>query len=115
MAQHDLALSEMFQALSDPTRRGMLVRMGQGAVAVTELARPTGMALPTILRHLAVLEGAGLITSAKVGRVRSCAVVPGSLAVMQGWLEAQRAVWEARTDRLQAFAENLKMEQPDDT
>lgn len=111
MAQHDVALSDMFQALSDPTRRGMLARLGRGAVTVSALAAPTGMALPTILRHLAVLEAAGLITTVKVGRARTCAVVPGALAVMQDWLEAQRAVWHARTDRLQDDAETLMQEQ----
>jgi DNA-binding transcriptional ArsR family regulator len=114
MAQHDTALSEMFQALSDPTRRAMLARMGRGAVTVSALAAPTGMALPTILRHLAVLEGAGLITTVKVGRARECAVVPGALGLVQDWLGAQRAIWEARTDRLEAFVETLKMEQRDD-
>lgn len=112
MAKQDLSL--VFQALADPTRRAMLERLGQGEVAVSALARPTGMALPTILRHLAVLEAAGLISSAKAGRVRSCAVVPGALDATRSWLAAQRALWDARTDRLEAYLETLMKEKHDD-
>ena len=99
MAKHDINLDLIFQALSDPTRRAMLARIGQGALAVTELARPTGMALPTILRHLSVLEDAQLITTEKLGRTRMCAAQPDTLVATQDWLAAQRAAWEARTDR----------------
>ena len=107
MAKHDINLDLIFQALSDPTRRAMLARIGQGALAVTELARPTGMALPTILRHLSVLEDAQLITTEKLGRTRMCAAQPETLAATQDWLAAQRAEWEARTDRLEALLETL--------
>ncbi len=103
MAKHDLNLDLIFQALSDPTRRAMLARIGQGALPVTELARPTGMALPTILRHLSVLEGAGLITTEKQGRTRMCAALPETLAATEDWLSTQRLQWEARTDRLEAL------------
>lgn len=112
MAKHDLSL--IFQALADPTRRAMLERLGQGEVAVSALARPTGLAMPTILRHLAVLEAAGLITSVKAGRVRSCAVVPGALLATRDWLAAQRALWEARGDRLEAYLETLMKDKHDD-
>ena len=80
MAHHDPDLDRIFQALSDPTRRQMLARLGQGAVPVSELARPTGMALPTILRHLGVLEEAGLIATTKSGRTRLCQARPETLA-----------------------------------
>lgn len=112
MAKHDLNLDLIFQALSDPTRRAMLARIGQGALPVSELARPTGMALPTILRHLSVLEDAALITTHKQGRSRMCAAQPDILAATEGWLAAQRAEWEARTDRLEALLKTLEAEDP---
>lgn len=100
MTKHDPDLSLLFHALSDPTRRAILTRLAQGPAAVTGLAAPTGLRLPTVMRHLAVLETAGLIASAKDGRVRSCAMVPEALAPVRGWLDQQRALWEARLDRL---------------
>lgn len=110
MTKHDPDLSLIFQALSDPTRRAMLAQLGQGAVPVTDLARPTGLALPTVMRHLAVLEEAELITTEKVGRTRICAARPETLAVPAEWLEDQRYQWEARTDRLEAFVAALMKE-----
>jgi len=107
MAKHDPDLSLLFHALADPTRRAMLERLAKGPAAVTELAGPTGLRLPTILRHLSVLEGAGLIVTAKDGRVRSCAFVPQGLAPMQDWLDGQRALWEARLDRLDEYVTGL--------
>lgn len=110
MAKHDPDLSLLFHALADPTRRAMLERLAKGPAAVTELAGPTGLSLPTILRHLSVLEGAGLISTAKDGRVRSCALQPQALAPMQHWLDAQRALWEARLDRLDDYVTRLMKE-----
>lgn len=110
MAKHNPDLSLLFHALSDPTRRAMLERLAKGPAPVTELAGPTGLRLPTVLRHLAVLEEAGLITTAKDGRVRSCAFVPQALAPMQDWLEGQRALWEARLDRLEDYVTRLMKE-----
>lgn len=110
MAKHDPDLSLLFHALSDPTRRAMLERLAKGPAPVTELAEPTGLKLPTILRHLSVLEAAGLIITAKDGRVRSCAFVPQALAPMQDWLEAQRALWEALLDRLDDYVTRLMKE-----
>lgn len=110
MAKHDPDLSLLFHALADPTRRAMLERLAKGPAAVTELAGPTGLRLPTVMRHLSVLEGAGLVTTAKDGRVRSCALVPQGLAPMQDWLEAQRALWEARLDRLDDYVTRLMKE-----
>ena len=107
MAKHEADLSLIFRALSDPTRRAMLERMGQGAVPVSELARPTGMALPTIMRHLAVLEAAELIMTEKTGRTRLCIARPETLEVVDNWMAQQREVWEARTDRLEAYVMRL--------
>ena len=110
MAKHDPDLSLLFHALSDPTRRMMLERLAQGPAAVTELAGPSGLRLPTILRHLSVLEAAGLITSAKDGRVRSCAFQPAALEPVQDWLASQRRQWEERLDRLDDYVMKLMQE-----
>lgn len=110
MAKHDPDLSLLFHALSDATRRRMLERLAQGPAAVTELAGPTGLRLPTILRHLSVLEAAGLITTAKDGRVRSCAFQPAALEPAQDWLASQRSLWEARLDRLDTYVMKLMQE-----
>ncbi len=110
MAKHDPKLDLLFHALSDPTRRMMLNRLAKGSAAVSELAGPTGLRLPTVLRHLSVLEEAGLIDSQKDGRVRSCAFQPKALAPMRDWLEEQRVVWEGRLDRLDGYVMTLMKE-----
>jgi len=110
MAKHDPDLSLLFHALADPTRRAILTRLAKGPSAVSELADPTGLRLPTVMRHLSVLEEAGLIATAKDGRVRTCAIVPEALAPMRAWLEEQRAIWEARLDRLDDYVMPLMKE-----
>lgn len=107
MTKHDGDLSQLFHALADPTRRAILTRLAQGPAPVSELARPTGLRLPTVMRHLAVLQEAGLITTSKDGRVRSCSVVPEALAPMRAWLDQQRALWEGRLDRLESYVTTL--------
>lgn len=108
MAKYEIDLSLIFQALSDPTRRAMLAQLGKGAVPVTTLAKPTGLALPTVMRHLAVLEAAQLISTRKTGRTRICTPRPETLAATSAWLAEQREQWEARTDRLENFLMTLK-------
>lgn len=107
MSKHEPDLSRLFHALADPTRRSILTRLADGPARVTDLAAPTGLRLPTVMRHLSVLEGAGLIATAKDGRVRTCAVVPEALDPARTWLDEQRAIWEARLDRLDAFVTNM--------
>lgn len=104
MTKHHQELSLIFQALADPTRRAILARLGGGPAPVMELSAPTGLRLPTVMRHLSVLEEAGLIITSKDGRVRTCAIVPEALEPVRTWLDEQRAVWENRLDRLEAFA-----------
>ncbi|MES2143927.1 MAG: metalloregulator ArsR/SmtB family transcription factor [Pseudomonadota bacterium] len=113
MTKYEPDLSLIFQALSDPTRRAMLAGLNGGAVAVSALARPTGLALPTVLRHLGVLEEAGLIVTEKTGRTRMCQARPEALAATSHWLDAQRALWEARTDRLETYLETLQKGMPE--
>lgn len=110
MAKHDTDLSLLFHALSDPTRRAILTRLADGPARVTDLAGPTGLRLPTVMRHLSVLEEAGLISTAKDGRVRTCAIVPEALDPMRTWLDEQRAIWEGRLDRLDEFVMTVMKE-----
>ena len=104
MSKHQPDLSRVFHALADPTRRSILTRLAESPARVTDLSGPTGLRLPTVMRHLSVLEEAGLIASAKDGRVRTCALVPKALNQAQAWLDAQRSIWEGRLDRLEAMA-----------
>ena len=111
MANQQAALSEVFNALADPTRRAIVGALGRGPSTVSELAAPFEMALPSFMKHLSVLERSGLVRSAKVGRVRTCALVPKALTKAERWLAEQRAVWESRSDRMAAFAERLHQEE----
>jgi DNA-binding transcriptional ArsR family regulator len=110
VAKHDPDLSLLFHALADPTRRSILTRLAEGSARVTDLAGPTGLRLPTVMRHLSVLEEAGLIATSKDGRIRTCAIVPEALEPVRTWLDEQRAIWEARLDRLDAFVMNVMKE-----
>lgn len=104
MTKHYPELSLLFHALADPTRRSILTQLAEGPARVTDLSEPTGLRLPTVMRHISVLEEAGLIATSKDGRVRTCAIVPEALEPVRTWLDEQRAIWEARLDRLEAFA-----------
>jgi DNA-binding transcriptional ArsR family regulator len=114
MAKYDPTLDHLFHALADPTRRAMLAHLAQGPAQVTTLAAPTGLKLPTVLRHLQVLEEAGLITSQKDGRARLCAFQPQALAPVQTWLSDQRGLWEGRLDRFDAYVTTLMQDRKDD-
>lgn len=114
MAQHDPALDLIFQALSDPTRRAMLAQLGKGAAPVSVLAQPTGLALPTVMKHLSVLEAAGLIATEKTGRSRVCHARPETLTLATDWLAEQRALWEGLLDRFEAYVQTLMQEKRDD-
>lgn len=100
------SLDTAFHALADPTRRAVIARLITGPAAVKDLAAPFDMGLPSFLKHVRVLEDSRLIGSEKVGRVRTCRLVPSRLAAAESWLSEQRAIWEARTDRLAAHVEN---------
>ncbi|MDA0653998.1 MAG: metalloregulator ArsR/SmtB family transcription factor [Proteobacteria bacterium] len=98
-------LDTVFHALSDPTRRAVMRRLVRSPASVTELAAPFEMALPSFLKHLAVLEEGGLISSTKAGRVRRCRLRATGLAAAEGWLGDQRRLWERRSDRLAQYVE----------
>ncbi len=99
----DPPLDSVFHALADPTRRAVLTRLAQGPATVSELAKPFEMALPSFLQHLKVLEESGLVTSKKEGRVRTCEAQIARLSAAEEWMAHQRAVWEGRFDRLDAY------------
>jgi DNA-binding transcriptional ArsR family regulator len=104
------AIDDVFRALADPTRRGVLERLSQSPASVTELAAPFGMALPSFVQHLRVLEACGLVQSAKSGRVRTYTLAPDSLRVAEDWMSRQRAFWERRLDQFDAFVIHLNKE-----
>jgi len=110
MAKHNPDLSLLFHALSDPTRRSILTQLAGSPARVTDLAEPTGLRLPTVMRHLSVLEEAGLISSSKDGRIRTCAIVPEALDLVRTWLDEQRAIWESRLDRFDALVMRVMKE-----
>lgn len=83
----------------------------RGPASVSDLAQPLDMALPTVLQHLKVLETSGLIRSRKIGRVRTCEIEAAALHEAEQWLARQRAFWEARLDRLDAYLLTLKDEE----
>jgi DNA-binding transcriptional ArsR family regulator len=101
-------LNRVFHGLADPTRRAVLERLGKGPAAVSELAEPFNMALPSFLQHLDVLEDCGLVKSRKAGRVRTYRLTPQPLRLAEGWLEKQRALWTCRLDQLDAYLADLK-------
>jgi len=94
------ALDRMFHALGDSSRRAMVERLARSPASVSELAQPFEMALPTVVQHLGVLETAGIVASAKVGRVRTYQLVPGALEPAADWISRQRLPAERRLDRL---------------
>jgi DNA-binding transcriptional ArsR family regulator len=108
MGQYPEQLNGVFQALADPTRRAVLGRLGKGPAGISDLAKPFDMTLPSFMKHIHLLEGSGLIRTRKEGRVRTCALEKKPFAVVEAWLSAQRAMWEARTDRLEQFVVNAQ-------
>jgi DNA-binding transcriptional ArsR family regulator len=94
------SLDQVFHALADPTRRGIVERLVRGPASVSELSRPLAMSLPAVLQHLQVLEASGLVRSEKAGRVRTCRIEPDALRAAEAWVTGQRTAWETRLDRL---------------
>lgn len=93
----------MFHALADASRRGMVDRLSEGPASVSELARPLAMALPSVVKHLAVLEAGGIVLSEKTGRVRTYRIAPGALSAVESWVAERKAKWNRRFDRLQQY------------
>ncbi|MEL6434758.1 MAG: metalloregulator ArsR/SmtB family transcription factor [Pseudomonadota bacterium] len=110
MSKYDSNLDLCFSALGDPTRRLILQRLARGEASVSELAEPHDMALPSFMEHLKKLEAAGLVTSKKQGRTRTCELSPDAFAPAKDWLSEQSAIWEARLDGLDDYITNLMKE-----
>ena len=102
------SLDASFAALSDATRRGVLQQLGRADASITDLAEKFHMTLTGMKKHVGVLEQAGLVTTEKVGRVRTCKLGPHRLEEATAWLEKYRALWDARFDELDALVDELK-------
>jgi DNA-binding transcriptional ArsR family regulator len=99
-------LDRVFGALADPTRRAILARLEEeDGLSVTALARPLTISLPAVLKHLDVLEGAGLIARRKTGRTVNCRLTPAPMEDAMAWLERYRRFWSESLDRLAALVE----------
>ncbi|MET0801888.1 MAG: metalloregulator ArsR/SmtB family transcription factor [Actinomycetota bacterium] len=105
-------LDRTFSALADPTRRDILERLSLGPASVSELARPYGISLPGVLKHVRVLEEAKLVSTEKHGRTRECRLGPETMDEVSSWMEANRRRWERRLDRLETIVERRRKGDP---
>jgi DNA-binding transcriptional ArsR family regulator len=103
-------MDRAFAAISDPTRRGILHQLGRGDASISDLAARFDMTLTGMKKHVHVLEEAGLVTTEKVGRVRTCTLGPQRLDAVSAWLRMYREMVDARLDRLGRFLERTKGE-----
>jgi DNA-binding transcriptional ArsR family regulator len=103
-------LDRSFAALADPTRRGVLERLGSGSATISELAQPFGISLTGMKKHVRVLEDAELVTTEKVGRTRHCRLGPRRLDDVQDWIEMHRRMLSERLDRFGEMLERTKGE-----
>jgi DNA-binding transcriptional ArsR family regulator len=114
MVQYPSDFDAAFAALSDATRRGVLEQLVQSDASITQLADRFGMTLTGMKKHVSVLEGAGLVATRKVGRVRTCRLGVRSLADEAAWIERYRRLWADRFDALDAIVEELKEQEKAD-
>ena len=111
MLQYQPPLDLAFQALSDPTRRRMVERLSAGPASVSELAEPLPMSMSAVVQHLKILEMSGLVTTEKVGRVRTCRVDPRALSAAERWINDRRRSVERSLDRLGVFLDETRPEE----
>jgi DNA-binding transcriptional ArsR family regulator len=97
------ALDRTFSALSDGTRREILERLQLGPASISDLAEPTGISLPGVLKHVRILEEANLVTTQKKGRIRECRLGPERMEDATAWIERYRDHWQRRLDRLEEY------------
>lgn len=107
MIDDDERLDEVFAALANSTRRRMLARLAAGEATVNELAEPFDLALPSISKHLKVLEHAGLVTRGRREQFRPCTIDPAPLRAVASWADQYREIWDARFDRLDAYLDEI--------
>jgi DNA-binding transcriptional ArsR family regulator len=110
MLKYSGELDLVFLALGDPTRRALVDQLTHGPASVSDLAAPLPISMPAVLQHLKVLEESGLVRSEKVGRVRTCHLELKMLNSAQTWIQARKAMWERRLDRLDALLAALPLE-----
>ena len=108
MVQCSTPLDDAFAALSDPTRRGILERLGRGDASISDLAASFEMSLTGLKKHVQILEEAGLVVTEKVGRVRTCRLGPRRLDDESAWIDRYRQMLEDRYDRLEELLERTK-------
>ena len=109
MVQYETArLDASFAALSDATRRGVLEQLGRSDASISDLADKFQMTLAGMMKHIGVLEQAGLVATEKVGRVRTCRLGTSRLDAEKAWLEGYRQLWSSRFDELDEVIEELK-------
>lgn len=108
MVQYPRKLDAAFSALADPTRRGILERLGKSDAAISELAERFAITLTGIKKHVRVLEAAGLVTTEKIGRVRQCRLGPRRLDDETAWIASYRRKLEGRLNRLGEFLERTR-------
>jgi DNA-binding transcriptional ArsR family regulator len=101
-------LDRTFAALADPTRRGILERLGRGSATISELAEPYGISLTGLKKHVRVLEEAELVTTEKVGRARECNLGPRRLDDAEEWMQMYRRMLDERLDRLGELLERTE-------
>ena len=115
MVQYRTArLDASFAALADPTRRGVLEQLGRADASITDLAESFRMTLTGMKKHVGVLEEAGLVTTKKIGRVRTCQLGPRRLEEETAWLERYRRRWDERFDELDRVVEELTRKEKSD-
>lgn len=103
MANRQVALDRIFAALGNETRRDIVTRLVRSPASVGELAEPLAMSLPSVMQHLQVLQvlqDCGLVTTNKIGRVRTCSIETDGLRLIEAWLGERRTVWERHLERL---------------
>ena len=111
MENYSVSLNHVFHALSNPIRRSVIARLGEGAASISELAAPFDLGLPTFLKHITVLEESGLIASEKTGRIRVCKLRRDKLVAAEKWFDQQREEWKSRYNNLDHLLTQLESEQ----
>jgi len=112
MSRTAVNIDRVFHALGDPTRRALLEKLCNGPLSVSGLATPMDITLTAVAQHLQVLEQSGLVSTEKVGRVRTCRIDTAGFSVLERWIRQHRSMWEQRLDRLGELLEEPDPETP---
>ena len=99
------SMDRMFIALADGNRRAVIAHLSDGPASMSDLANRLGIALPSALKHLAILENGGLVRSEKVGRIRTYSMAPDAFGGLEAWVSQRKAQWNRQFDRLEKFLE----------